>query len=341
MKKSFTIHDIAKMANVSSATVSRVLSNSSYPVSPELRSKILRIAKETNYVPNMLGKQLKTKTSMTIGVVIPTITNLFYSSIILGVEEIARKNNYQVLLCNSFQDPVLEDKYIQAMFEKQVRGLVISSISSDKKQLKHFIDMGLNVVALDQKMEMEDVSQVDFDYRKGGYIATRHLIGKGHERIAYVTAPLDRPSRISIHEGYLTAMQEAGFEPIVQEGGNETYSGTYEFENGKDQTRRLMERGTRPTAIFACNDMMAFGVVNELSSQGVKVPGDISVMGFDGIDFGQMMTPPLTTVLQPTYEMGRLACNMLLDVLIDGKKPEAGVMLQPKLLERESVADLR
>ncbi|MDF2714487.1 MAG: transcriptional regulator, LacI family, partial [Paenibacillus sp.] len=177
--------------------------------------------------------------------------------------------------------------------------------------------------------------------RKGGYIATRHLIGKGHERIAYVTAPLDRPSRISIHEGYLTAMREAGFEPIVQEGGNETYSGTYEFENGKDQTRRLMKRGTRPTAIFACNDMMAFGVVNELSSQGIKVPGDISVMGFDGIDFGQMMTPPLTTVLQPTYEMGRLACNMLLDVLIDGKKPEAGVMLQPKLLERESVADLR
>jgi LacI family transcriptional regulator len=318
-----------------------VLSNSSYPVSPELRSKILRIAKETNYVPNLLGKQLKTKTSMTIGVVIPTITNLFYSSIILGVEEIARKNNYQVLLCNSFQDPELEDKYIQAMFEKQVRGLVISSISSDKKQLKHFIDMGLNVVALDQKMEMEDVSQVDFDYRKGGYIATKHLLGKGHERIAYLTAPLDRPSRISIHEGYLAAMSEAGLEPIIQEGGKETYSGTYEFENGKEQTRRLMDRGERPTAIFACNDMTAFGVVNELSSKGVKVPEDISVMGFDGIDFGQMMTPPLTTVLQPTYEMGRLACNMLLDVLIDGKKPETGIMLQPKLLERESVADLR
>ncbi|MDF2716270.1 MAG: transcriptional regulator, LacI family protein [Paenibacillus sp.] len=341
MKKSLTIHDIAKMADVSSATVSRVLSNSSYPVSPELRSKILRIAKETNYVPNLLGKQLKTKTSMTIGVVIPTITNLFYSSIILGVEEIARKNNYQVLLCNSFQDPELEDKYIQAMFEKQVRGLVISSISSDKKQLKHFIDMGLNVVALDQKMEMEDVSQVDFDYRKGGYIATKHLLGKGHERIAYLTAPLDRPSRISIHEGYLAAMSEAGLEPIIQEGGKETYSGTYEFENGKEQTRRLMDRGERPTAIFACNDMTAFGVVNELSSKGVKVPEDISVMGFDGIDFGQMMTPPLTTVLQPTYEMGRLACNMLLDVLIDGKKPETGIMLQPKLLERESVADLR
>ncbi|MBD2865259.1 MULTISPECIES: LacI family DNA-binding transcriptional regulator [Paenibacillus] len=341
MKKSLTIHDIAKMAEVSSATVSRVLSNSSYPVSPELRSKILRIAKEANYVPNMLGKQLKTKTSMTIGVIIPTITNTFYSSVILGVEEIARKNNYQVLLCNSFQDPVLEDKYIQAMFEKQVRGLVISSISSDKKQLKHFIDMGLNVVALDQKVEMEEVCQVDFDYRKGGVMATRHLISKGHKKIAYVTAPLDRPSRVSIYDGYASAMKEAGLEPVVVEAGNETYSGTYEFENGKALTRKLLAGGERPSAVFACNDMTAFGVVNELNGQGFKVPDDVSVMGFDGIDFGQMITPPLSTVLQPTYEMGRLACNMLLDMLIDGKKPDIGIMLQPKLLERESVADLR
>ncbi|RKN80448.1 LacI family DNA-binding transcriptional regulator [Paenibacillus ginsengarvi] len=342
MKKSLTIHDIAKLADVSSATVSRVLSNSSYPVSPELRQKILRIAKEYNYVPNMLGKQLKTKTSMTIGVIIPTITNLFYSSIILGVEEIARKNNYQVLLCNSFQDPALEDKYIQAMFEKQVRGLVISSISSDKRQLKHFIDMGLNVVAVDQKMGMDDVSEIDFDYYKGGHQATRHMIGKGHHRIAYVTAPLDRPSRISIHEGYLAAMKEAGLEPLVQEGGIESYSGTYEFENGKLLTRKLLGReGERPTAIFACNDMTAFGVINELSAEGLKVPDDMSVMGFDGIDFGAMMNPPLTSVLQPTYEMGRLACNMLLDMLIDSKKAETGIMLQPKLVERESVADLR
>lgn len=341
MKKSLTIHDIAKIASVSSATVSRVLSNSSYPVSPELRSKILRIAKEYNYIPNLLGKQLKTKTSMTIGVIIPTITNVFYSSVILGVEEIARKNNYQVLLCNSFQNPVLEDTYIQAMFEKQVRGLVISSISSDKKQLKHFIDLGLNVVALDQKMDMENVCQVDFDYRKGGYMATRFLLGKGHKRIAYVTAPLDRPSRLSIYAGYLEAMQEAGLAPNVQEGINDSYSGTYEFENGKRLTRKLMDGGDKPTAIFACNDMTAFGVVGELSTLGMKVPDDVSVIGFDGIDFGQMITPPLTTVLQPTYEMGRLACEMLLEMMGDGKKPDSGVMLQPKLLERASVAALQ
>ena len=338
MKKSITIHDIAKLANVSSATVSRVLSNSSYPVSPELRAKILRIAKEENYVPNLLGKQLKTKTNKTIGVIIPTITNAFYSSIILGLEEIARKNNYSVFLCNSFQNPELEEMYIKTMFEKQVRSLAISSISRNKTLLQNYVEMGLNVVALDQKIDLDGVCQVDFDYRKGGYMAARYLIGQGHERIAFATTPLDRPSRMNIHEGYLEAMREAGLEPVVLESGPIAYSASYEFENGKLLAKGLMERGEKPTAIFACNDLVAFGVIHELHTTRIKVPEEVSVMGFDGIDFGQMITPPLTTVLLQTYEMGRIACHMLLDLMNHGKKVEADIMLAPKLLERESVA---
>jgi LacI family transcriptional regulator len=339
MKKSVTIHDIARMAEVSSATVSRVLSNSSYPVSAELRAKIWKIAKEHNYIPNMLGKQLKTKTSTTIGVIIPTITNMYYSSIILGVEEIARRNQYQVLLCNSFQDPELENKYLKTMFENQVRGIVIASISGDKTQLTRYIEMGMNVVALDQKIDAENVSQVDFDYRKGGYMATRYLIEKGHKKIAYVTAPLDRPSRKGIFEGYISAMKEEGLATIVRESDKKVYSGTYEFENGKSLTRSLLESGDRPTAIFACNDMTAFGVISELNQQGLRCPQDVSVMGFDGIEFGRMMTPALTTIQQPTYEMGQLACNMLLEMLSEGRKLASAVMLQPTLLVRDSVSE--
>lgn len=338
MKKSLTIHDIAKLAEVSSATVSRVLSNSGYPVSAETKQKILRIAKEGNYIPNQLGKQLKTKTSRTIGVLIPTITNPFYSSIILGVEELARKNDYQVLLCNSFQDPALEGKYIQAMFEKQVRGLVISSIASDKKLLKQYMDLGMNVVSMDQKIEDDAVCQIDYDYHKGGYLAARHLIEKGHRRIAYLTAPLDRPSRRNVHEGYLAALKEAELEPIVQIADGGTYTGTYEFENGKVLTRQVMDRDDqRPTAIFAHNDMTAFGVIHELTRLGYKVPEEVSVVGFDGIDMGAMMNPSLTTVVHPTYEMGRLAGTMLFDMLESGNKPDMNIVLQPKLLERSSV----
>jgi len=339
VNKSLTIHDIAKMAGVSSATVSRVLSNSTYPVSAANREKILRIAKETNYVPNLLGKQLKTNTNMTLAAIIPSITNPFYSSVVLGIEEIARENRYQVLLCNSLQDARLEDEYVKSIFEKQVKGLIISSLSADTKLLKRYIAKGLHVVALDQKLEEEGILQIKFDYRKGGYLAATHLIESGHRRIAYVTSPLDRPSRRSICHGYEEALREHGLAPTIQIAeSEEIYDGVYEFDNGKRLTRRLLELSDRPTAILACNDMTAVGVMNELMAAGVQVPRDMSVMGFDDIAFSRMTVPPLTTVKQPDYEMGRLACQFLMDRLSGKPMPQMEIMLQPKLVIRESVA---
>lgn len=339
MKKQPTIHDIAKMANVSSATVSRVLSNSGYPVSKELRERIQRIAKETNYIPNLLGKQLKKRTSQTIGVIIPSIINPFYSSVIFGVEEIARQNGYTVIVCNSLQDPSLEEEYIRTIMEKQVRGLIISSISQNKKPLKQLIQMGLNVIAIDQKIEEDNINQIEFDYHKAGYLATRYLLERGHHSIGYVTSKLDRPSRRSIHQGYVSAMEDAGIKPLVVESQtDEVYNAITDFDTGKQLTKKLLANKERPTAIFACNDMMAFGVINELSRCKIQVPEEMSVMGFDGIDVGEMIHPPLTTIKQPDYEMGKMACKMLLDIMKgEDDAPVFDITLQPKLLERKSV----
>ncbi|MCV4234030.1 LacI family transcriptional regulator [Virgibacillus sp. LDC1] len=342
MKKPTTIHDIAKMANVSSATVSRVLSNSSYPVSKELKERIQKIAKESNYIPNMLGKQLKKNSSNTIGVIIPSIVNPFYSSVIFGIEEVARQNSFTVIVCNSLQDPSLEDEYLRTIMEKQVKGLIISSISKDKSQLIQLMKLGLNVIAIDQKIDEDNINQIEFDYHKAGYIATKHLQEKGHARIGYVTSKLDRPSRRSIHQGYMSAMKDAGLKPLVVESPTEeVYNAITEFDTGKQLTQRLLEHSPQPTAIFACNDMMAFGVINELSQRDIQVPEQISVMGFDGIDVGQMIHPPLTTMKQPDYEMGKMACKMLLDMMQGDDSPMFDVMLQPKLLERKSVRDIR
>ncbi|WP_274652073.1 LacI family DNA-binding transcriptional regulator [Paenibacillus humicola] len=341
MKKTITIHDIARIAQVSSATVSRVLSNSTYPVSHAMREKILKTASELKYIPNQLGKQLKTNTNMTLGVIIPSITNPFYSSVISGIEEIAVDHGYHVLLCNARQDPKLEEQFMKTIFEKQIKGLIISSISNNTKLLKQLIDLGLNVIALDQDIDEKEVSRIEFDFRKGGYMAATYLIGKGHRNIAYVTSPLDRPSRKSTCQGYLDAMRQFGLEPVVEEAGAESkaaYDGIYEFDNGKRLTGRLLDRSDRPTAIFACNDMTAFGIINELTSQGLSVPQDVSVVGFDGIEFGRMITPALTTVKQPDYEMGRMACGMLMDMMNGNKKPYLNFMLQPELIERSSVA---
>lgn len=338
MKKPVTIRDIATMANVSPATVSRVLSNSDYPVSQELRDKIRNIAEEVNYIPNMLGKQLKKNESTTIGVIIPSIVNPFYSFVIFGIEEVARENNHTVMICNSLQDPELEKEYIRTIMENQIKGLIISSISEDRTLLRQCIAMGLNVIAIDQVLEEDNVSQIKFDYWKGGYIGTKHLLEKGHTRIVYLTSKLDRPSRKGIYRGYLDAMKEAGLEPMLKEssaGG--LYTAVYDFDTGKSLAREIIMYPNRPTAIFACNDMMAFGVINELFSQGIHVPQDISVMGFDGIDLGLMIHPPLTTVKQPDYEMGKMSCKLLFDKIKGEDLPSYDIVLQPRLIERCSV----
>ncbi|NGP45611.1 LacI family transcriptional regulator [Bacillaceae bacterium SIJ1] len=345
MKKHPTIYDIAKKAGTSSATVSRVLSNSGYPVRSELREKIKKVAEEVNYIPNMLGRQLKTNNSMTIGVIIPSITNPFYSSIVLGVEDIARSRGYHVLLCNSHRSPQLEEEYLKTLFEKQVKGLIVSSISPDKNLLGALVRKGLQIVAFDQTIDGLNSSQIHFDYKKGGFMATEYLIKKGHRKIALISSPLTRPSRISVYEGYLNALEQNDLdidESLIQVASKEyeAFDRSYEFKNGIELTQNLLKNSELPTAIFVCNDMTAFGVMNELTKQGINVPEQMSVMGFDNIEFSEMITPPLTTIQQPDYEMGKLACNLLLDQL-DGKTVEnVDIMLQPKVIDRSSVLAL-
>ncbi|WP_066190954.1 MULTISPECIES: LacI family DNA-binding transcriptional regulator [Gracilibacillus] len=345
MKKHPTIYDIAKKADTSTATVSRVLSNNGYPVRPELRDKIRKVAEEVNYIPNVIGRQLKTNNSMTIGVIIPSITNPFYSSIMLGIEDVARSRGYHVFLCNSHRSPQLEEEYLKTLFEKQVKGLIVSSISPDKKLLGALIDKGLNIVAFDQTIDGLDSSQIHFDYQKGGFMATEHLIKSGHQKIALISAPLTRPSRKSVYEGYLHALNQYGLgvdKSWIQIASREyeEFERNYEFKNGIELTQNLLKGTDLPTAIFVCNDMTAFGVMNELIKQGIKIPEQISVMGFDNIEFSEMITPPLTTIQQPDYEMGKLACNMLLDQLDEKTVENVDIMLQPRIVDRSSVLHL-
>jgi len=345
MDKRITIHDIAREAGVSSASVSRVLSNSNYPVSEKLRNKIMNLAEQMNYIPNEIGKQLKTDNNMTIGVIIPTISNPFYSAVTLGIEEVARKQGYHVLLCNSLQDGQLEDDYLKTLFEKQVKGVIFSSISGNRKLLKQLIKLGLSVIAIDQKLQINDVLQIEFDYHRGGHMAASYLIEQGHRKIGYVTAPLDRPSRREIYEGFFEAIQAAGIEKKesyiqISEEEKQLFDGNYEFENGRELTQKLLQLEDPPTAIFACNDLTAFGVINELTMNGYRVPDDVSVMGFDNIEYSRMVTPGLTTIKQPNYEMGKLACTMLLDKLKKDNFYETDVMLLPKIIVRDSVKAL-
>ncbi|TVY08901.1 LacI family DNA-binding transcriptional regulator [Paenibacillus cremeus] len=343
--KPVTIYDIAQLVNASAATVSRVLSNSNYPVSSEMSKKIKEAAKQLNYTPNMLGRQLKKNNSMSIGVIIPSISNPFYADVVLGIEEIARQSGYQVLLCNAHQNPKLEAEYLQTLLEKQVKGVIISSISQRRGWLKPYLNRGVSIISIDQRIESRQVVQIGFDYRHGAYLACSHLIQRGHRRIAFISAALNRSSRQHIHQGYQDAMQEAGITPLkawiqISEDCEDTkYCSTFEFNNGKQLAHHLiaMPIQERPTAILSCNDLTAAGAIKELKEQGIDVPGQMSVIGFDNIELSEMLTPSLTTVNLPKYELGTLACRTLMNLLNGDHVGEREMMLPPEVIERDSV----
>jgi len=346
--KTVTIRDIAKSVNASQATVSRVLSDSDYPVSEAMRDKIKKAAKQMNYTPNLAGRQLKTNTSMTIGIIVPSISNPFYSEVVSGVEEVARQRGYHVLLCNSCQDIELEKNYFRTLLENQVKGVIISSLSKGNEMLAQYSQRGGCVISIDQAQNNSDVFQVNYDYRRGGYIAIQHLLENGHRRIAYVSAPLDRPSRIGIYKGYQDALREyeAPFDEallcIAEALEGQYYDGKYEFNNGRTLAKRLLSLPPekRPTAVFACNDLTALGVMYEFQEHGHRVPDDVSIVGFDNVDLAVMTSPPLTTVEHPKSEMGRFACHMLFQVLEGDTGQIQEIMLQPKLVHRQSTQSI-
>ncbi|MCU6709773.1 LacI family transcriptional regulator [Paenibacillus sp. J5C_2022] len=342
MNKPATIYDIAKHVNASPATVSRVLSNSKYPVRPALAEKIREAARELNYTPNSIGRQLKTNKTSTIGVIIPSITNPFYAAVVSGIEETASEQGYQVLLCNSQNNPELELQHLKNLQENQVKGVIISSIIDKNDGLKQYLSHGFKVVTIDQNHPDTDTCQINFDYAKGGHVIASHLLEQGHRDIAFLSAPLDRPSRQLIYQGYKEALHARGVDidqarVLISSTSEESGKPITEFQQGKQLTRRLLQSKPWPTAIMASNDMLAFGVMNELVNKGIRVPEDISVAGFDNLEFAEIVAPALTTVEQPKQEMGAIASRLLIDLLNDVDNAPGEIMLQPQLVERKSV----
>jgi len=343
--KKATVHDIAAEIGLSVATVSRVLSNSGYPVKEETRKRVLDAAEKLNYTLNIVGRMLKKSDSRDIGVIIPSISNPFYPELVLGIETEARRKGYNTLLCNSFRNVQTEKEYVESLYQKQVKGIIISSIGKNHTFLSKIQEGGVKIVAFDQGIERINCSKVGFNFFKGAVLAMEYLIKNGHKNIAFLTAPITRRSRKEVLEGYKKALENAGLpfkieNLIISECEEEFENGMYEFENGKRLAQKFLQIKERPTAIFAINDMTAMGVIRELTTNNLKVPEDISVVGYDNIQFSSVLTPPLTTINQPAFETGRQACRMLVDMLEDDSQSTMTVTLEPELIVRSSVKDL-
>lgn len=345
-KKAATISDIARAANTSIATVSRVLGDSGYPVSAALREKVKQIAKEFNYSPNLLGRMLKKNEISDIGVIVPTIQNPFYTEVLIGIEMEVKKNGYDILLYNSFRDVKVERRHIKKLCQKQVKGIIISSVDNSPTALTEFLQRGGSVALFDQDADFPGCIKIKFDFIKASRMAVEYLISMGHEDIAFLSSPLVRKSRMDNLEGYKQALAAHNIHLkqeniLISEKELDVETGMYEFENGKELARLFISLKERPTAIFAVNDITAFGIIQQLAAYDISVPDDVSVIGFDNIEISKMINPPLTTINQPSYETGRIAGKLLIDAL--GEKTMDNnftVFLEPSIMIRKSVRQI-
>lgn len=336
--KHATLKDVAKSTGFSVTTVSRVLGDSDYPIHPDTRKAICAAAKEMNYIPNILARSLKTHVSKDIAVVIPSITNPFYTSIIMGIEETLSNNGYNMLTYLTRMNNAKDSELITSLRGKMIAGVIIAAdcititLTNSLQLLKK---SNIPYVITDYTPDLgEPTFGVFFDYHHGGRMAARYLLGLGHRRIAFATRSLDRPSRRNLREGFCKEMAASGIgftekDVFVSDSKNE-------LDAGVELVQQILGRKKTYTVISANNDTVAVGIMAELARQGWKIPEDIGVVGFDNSVFAQMSSPPLTTVQVPAEEMGRLAAESMLNEL-SGKKIQYSIYLEPKIVERQSV----
>ncbi|MGI5965824.1 MULTISPECIES: LacI family DNA-binding transcriptional regulator [Anaerotruncus] len=345
MTQKATIAQVAQRAGCSLATVSRVLSGSNYPVKADVRERILLCARELGYVSPSVRKPAKSRVGKDIGVLIPTLTNPFYSQLLVGVENVCEEHGYTPFFCSSHRDPEKEIENLKFFLSKSVSGIILSSINENHVFLSSLLQQDIPLVVFDQSLRELDVSYVKFDYFEAAKLAVEHLYLKGHRRIAFASPPINRSVRQEALNGYLFGLEEFSVPQrqeyiILSEAEKERDDGMYDFENGKYFAGRILQLEKRPTAVFTLNDMTAFGLIDEFRRQDLQVPEDISVVGFDNLEQSSFFYPPLTTINQPAYEIGRLTAKILMDK-ISGKRVEnAAINLRPSIVERASVRAL-
>jgi len=325
-----TIKDIARVAGVSHSTVSRALSASPL-ISVDTKKLIRRLADEMGYAPSALGRGLVTRRSATIGLVVTTIADPFIAEVVQGIEETALSCGYNTILCNSNSEPERELRTVRALREKRVDAIIVTSSRLGSLYLAHLREVGVPVVLINNQAVGDYTHSVTIDDQYGGELVGRHLAQLGHRRIAYIGGPIwARASGIRL-AGCRKALRAVGLAlpPELVLVGNGRPDG------GMEAAQELLHRGLPATAVFCYNDMTAVGVLSALHRAGLRVPEDLSVVGYDDVAIAAHLWPPLTTVAQPKYALGKRAMEMALS-LIQNEEQVRDVVLPPTLVERES-----
>ncbi len=328
-RRVMTIRDVARHAGVSPATVSRVLNRSSHPVSERGRRRVLTAARKLSYIPNLLARSLLTQETEAIGVLIPDVSNPYYAAILRGIEDAVGPSGRTVILGNTDRRPDKQRLYLRALMERRVDGIIIAGGVFGRAE-QAITGRALPVVMIGRHRAR--LPSVGIDNVAAGAMATQHLVELGHRRIACLAGPAISLTSADRVQGYRRALDAAGItveaDLVIEVGFTPVRTG--------DAVVTLFGRAARPTAAVAANDQVGIAVIRALHDLGLRVPDDVSVVGFDDTPVASYTVPSLTTVAVPTYDLGRTAVRLLLDVL-SGRRVSS-VVLPCTLKVRESTS---
>jgi len=330
MRKS-SITDVARLANVSTATVSRVLNDNSR-VRPQLRERVLQAMEDLQYVPSGIARSMRRQSTKTIGLIIADIRNPFFTEMVSAIEDAAYRNRYTVLLGSSDDEIEKEQLYLAALARERISGLILVPVSEDPAN--YIFGHPMPLVFVDRSVPGAQADSVTLDNERGGYAATRYLIELGHRRIGLVATPTTHSVGDERRAGYVKALREFNIpvdQQLIRCGDHPKEHGGYEA------VQELMALPSPPTALFAVNNVRTVGMLQAIHDSNLRLPDDLSVIGFDDSPWLSLLTPPLTTVRQPIYEIGSEAVRLLMQrIAVGPAAPPAATVMQPELVVRNS-----
>ena len=326
-----TVKEVAERAGVSTATVSRALSGTGGVREP-VRARILEAAQELSYRPNRAARDLRVRSSRAVGVLIPDIENPFFTSLVCGIEDILGKTDYSLLLASYNEDPAQEERRLEFFRADGVRGLIFAASRSPSRLYTELGKAGMALVAASRDVTRLPVDQVTVANQDGAYAATSHLIQLGHKRIAMINGPLALTTARDRQAGYEQALHEAGLpldETLVMHS-------VFKQTGGYSAMQQLLSSPAPPTAVFAGSNLLTLGALQAIHERHLAIPDEIAIVGFDEMPWAMSLRPPLTTVAQPAFDVGRTAAELLLARVREPALPRRQVVLETRLIVRSS-----
>jgi LacI family transcriptional regulator len=332
-----TMKEVADQADVSVATVSRVINKTGY-VSPDLEERVHTAMRALKYQPSALARSLRRQQTQTIGVLIPQLDHPFFSTLAFSVEKSLFPHEYRTLICSAEEDQDKENAYTEIMLRQRVDGVIMVPTGRSENNLRQLVEKNVPVVLIDRDLPEIEVNKVLVENAQGAYDGMKHLLELGHRNIAVIGAPAYSQAMLQRIEGVHRALADFG----VEDNPELLVTGTLQqFEMGYQTALRFLKQTPRPTAIFALTDVTAIGVMHAAAEMGLHLPQDLSVMGFDDIPLASFSIPTLTTVAQPIAQMGEIATRLLLSHIHHRDTEAESISLNTKLVVRQSTAPLK